>query len=203
MLDYFPGIFLNRGRVVLPQEPRMGWKMKNTKAVLSAIVLAGAALTSQLTLAADVSHAPVALSLLDGTSDFGASFAAGNNGNTFADQFTFSMTGQNDVDSLVSSISRSAVTGLEIDSFDLYQSGDVLVAVGTMLQSGSIDLWSLMASNLAPGDYYVQVSGSLVSDGSGSFGANLNITPVPEPETYGLMLAGLGVLGFLGRRRRS
>lgn len=26
--------------------------------------------------------------------------------------------------------------------------------------------------------------------------------PVPEPETYAMMLAGLGVLGFLGRRRK-
>jgi hypothetical protein len=28
------------------------------------------------------------------------------------------------------------------------------------------------------------------------------ISPVPEVETYGLMLAGLGVVGFLARRRR-
>lgn len=28
-----------------------------------------------------------------------------------------------------------------------------------------------------------------------------NITVVPEPETYGMMLAGLGLLGFVGRRK--
>jgi len=29
----------------------------------------------------------------------------------------------------------------------------------------------------------------------------LNVTAAPEPETYLMMLAGLGVLGFLSRRR--
>ena len=29
------------------------------------------------------------------------------------------------------------------------------------------------------------------------------VTPVPEPETYALMLGGLGVLGLLARRRRA
>jgi hypothetical protein len=32
---------------------------------------------------------------------------------------------------------------------------------------------------------------------------NLNITPVPEPETYGMMLAGLGLMGFMVRRKNS
>ena len=29
------------------------------------------------------------------------------------------------------------------------------------------------------------------------------VTPVPEPETYALLMAGLGVVGFVGRRRKS
>lgn len=39
----------------------------------------------------------------------------------------------------------------------------------------------------------------------GSYGGtfNLNLAPVPEPETYGMMLAGLGILGFLARRRKQ
>jgi hypothetical protein len=28
------------------------------------------------------------------------------------------------------------------------------------------------------------------------------VAEVPEPETYAMMLAGLGMLGFVGRRRR-
>lgn len=30
----------------------------------------------------------------------------------------------------------------------------------------------------------------------------LNVSPIPEPETYALMFAGLGALGFVARRRR-
>ena len=37
----------------------------------------------------------------------------------------------------------------------------------------------------------------------GSVGAMSNVNAVPEPETYALMLAGLGVMGFVARRRKS
>ena len=33
--------------------------------------------------------------------------------------------------------------------------------------------------------------------------SNFSVTPVPEPETYALMLAGLGVVGFMARRRKA
>ena len=33
--------------------------------------------------------------------------------------------------------------------------------------------------------------------------ADGTLAPVPEPETYAMMLAGLGMLGFMARRRRK
>jgi hypothetical protein len=39
--------------------------------------------------------------------------------------------------------------------------------------------------------------------GVGSFGGSVTVTPVPEPETYALMLAGLGAIGFVARRRSA
>jgi PEP-CTERM motif len=60
------------------------------------------------------------------------------------------------------------------------------------------------------------LSGTFVASGSpilfalaGTAGAGaaytgiLNLTAVPEPETYALFLAGLGALGFMARRRMS
>jgi hypothetical protein len=33
--------------------------------------------------------------------------------------------------------------------------------------------------------------------------AEVTITPVPEPSTYALMIAGLGVVGYMARRRKA
>lgn len=59
------------------------------------------------------------------------------------------------------------------------------------------------AGSFAAGTYQLKVTGSGVTGGSGSYGGNLVATPIPEPETYALMLAGLGVVGFVASRRRA
>jgi len=33
--------------------------------------------------------------------------------------------------------------------------------------------------------------------------SNFEVTPVPEPETYALFMAGLGLMGFIARRRKN
>ena len=48
------------------------------------------------------------------------------------------------------------------------------------------------------------IADSTYSDNSGGISLVLTrIDAVPEPETYALMIAGLGVVGYIGRRRRS
>lgn len=38
---------------------------------------------------------------------------------------------------------------------------------------------------------------------SATYTGSINVRPVPEPETYAMLLGGLGVLAFLGRRRKT
>ena len=158
-----------------------------------------------------VGNTPQALDLTSGSNFFGDTFAASNNGATFNDRFDFTIgtASWTHLDAIISSISQSADTGLDITGLSLYSAGTgtgagTLVADGTSLQSGAIDVWTVSTDNLAAGSYYLQVTGNLVSDQAASFGGAVSLAaPVPEPETYGMMIAGLGVLGFLARRRKA
>ncbi|MBL8352816.1 MAG: PEP-CTERM sorting domain-containing protein [Burkholderiaceae bacterium] len=68
------------------------------------------------------------------------------------------------------------------------------VTVKTQVLTGS--------SQFGPGTFVLEVSGTAGAGGA-SYGGNIVAIPVPEPETYAMMLAGLGALGFLARRRKS
>ncbi len=93
-------------------------------------------------------------------------------------------------------------------NFGLYSQGNLSAAYGTLV--GQID----------SGDYFVigsAFSGAAAATGTlnlyywdsnqgdnfGEIRADVNVAGVPEPETYALMLAGLGALGFVARRRRQ
>ena len=58
--------------------------------------------------------------------------------------------------------------------------------------------------NVAIGNYIVKASGYVTGGqlpGVALVAANYTITPVPEPESYALFLAGLGLVGTIARRR--
>jgi len=60
---------------------------------------------------------------------------------------------------------------------------------------------------LGAGKYTFSIAATAINSGTytGAFtvGRVAEVTPVPEPETYAMFLAGLGLLGFASRRRNS
>lgn len=181
------------------------------KTLLAALVVATASFGTSA-MADTIGLTPQTINLTDNAGFFGDVLGANNMGNTFSDKFTFSVTGTSamNLNAIVSSISPSATTGLDFTGLSLYGVGtggaaDKLIASGSGNASGPIDVWTLSTNSLTAGNYYLQVSGKMVGTTAGSFGGAMMMmaAPVPEPETYGMMLAGLGVLGFLARRRKQ
>lgn len=57
---------------------------------------------------------------------------------------------------------------------------------------------------LSAGTYTLQIKGTVSGAAGGSYAGLLNIAPpVPEPETYAMLLCGMGLLGFIARRRNK
>lgn len=107
-----------------------------------------------------------------------------------------------------------------------HQSGDSPLTAGTAVLGGTLmldftgvvfsdDSWAfdlVRADDGVTGGFSgVQVAGLApgLSYSTGLFGDHFTVavertitTPVPEPETYAMLLAGLGVLGFAARRRK-
>ncbi|SFW16164.1 FxDxF family PEP-CTERM protein [Nitrosovibrio sp. Nv17] len=62
--------------------------------------------------------------------------------------------------------------------------------------------WAQLSfTNLQPGWYVVFAGGA--DHALATTGMNLTVSAVPEPESYAMLLAGLGLLGAMSRRRRS
>ena len=98
--------------------------------------------------------------------------------------------------SLSLSISGAGPTGSGSQSFSDGISTGIWGWAGTDTQNRTMAAAFL---NTSGGDLY----GYLTMQANVSGSSSVVSTPVPEPETYAMMLAGLGALGFIGRRRKQ
>jgi hypothetical protein len=182
---------------------------KTTKQTLVALALAGAFSSAQA----------ATISLTDGDFpyDLGANptdenaYSVTHGVGSFMDIFTFSLTDLSDTISSAVSLLLPGLDGnassYEINngSLSLWSDpegdgaggADVQLATTTFGDANGV----LAVNDVSAGAYYWAVAGDAVGANGGVYLYSANTAPVPEPETYAMMLAGLGLLGFVGKRR--
>ena len=83
--------------------------------------------------------------------------------------------------------------------------GDVLIGTSVIIPNGTT---AFPSATLTGGNYYIKVAGELnsapvLSQNFGSYDGIGRIAAIPEPSEWALMLSGLGLMGFMARRRRN
>ncbi|NYE59939.1 hypothetical protein FHW58_001091 [Duganella sp. 1224] len=188
-------------------------KIKN---ILLASMIAGASLIGSSAYAATVGKT-VDLSLESDmaggfNAHFGNAFASIDTNNLFVDKYKFTLSGNYDSAASLTSVFLKAGTikNLQITDFSLVQfdpsTNSVLhTYAGMDATTGTTDTWEMSATGLTAGSYYIQVGGKVLGNGGGTYASDLTIAmaPVPEPETYAMLGAGLAFMGFVARRKKA
>jgi len=139
------------------------------------------------------------------TVSIGNSFAAGA---SFSDAYVF------DILPMSATVGTAVTITLDIPQFEGQEFAIEDFAVAFKDSSGSTIVSDVQTSvtdyvvsvyaNLpAAEDYKFVVSGNVTGSLGGSYGGVLQAVAVPEAESYAMMLAGLGLVGFMVSRRRS
>lgn len=121
----------------------------------------------------------------------------------WTDTFYFSLLEPGYINGSAISIKLGALADWDFDSITLSNGSSSWAFAPTAGSSDDLEVFTLDPVSIGPGNYTLTITGS-VGNGAvlGSYGGNINISAVPEPETYALMLAGLGAIGLVASRRR-
>ncbi len=180
--------------------------------------MAALALTLSLGFAAGSANAVPTITSFGGSAASGYTAVFGNNavGNTFSDWISFSVPADtaNSGGSIVFSNLSGFAFNVIFNAFNLYEGVVGVLNPPTLfnapiaagLTGGPVSAFSYSGAAV-PGNYWLNVAGFKINNTkSGGYAGTITTNPVaaiPEPETYAMMLAGLGLLGFSARRRNK
>lgn len=80
--------------------------------------------------------------------------------------------------------------------------GDDVLISSIMSPDGTGSL-SMAVGAKPAGNYYLSIFGITNGSQGGIYNGAISVTAVPEPESYAMLLAGLGVMGAIAVRRKS
>lgn len=140
---------------------------------------------------------------------------------TFTDTIKFTIASNNYLTSLTVLVNEVAnnnknITGWSLVMDDNNPATSGPLASGTfgnsplngMSQVGALSVTNGVSTKFGAGTYTVFINGNVVGTGNGVKGtygvsALATVAAVPEPGEWAMLLAGLGVIGFVANRRRN
>lgn len=118
--------------------------------------------------------------------------------------FTYSGIGESDIvlGLTLGELKLGSIQDIAFTSIKLVDSNNVVVFSQT--PPGPIAFFAVDSLTITP-SFSLILEGAVVGTGAikGSYDLSVTAAPIPEPETYALMLAGLGAVGFAAARRRA
>ncbi|HEV2594568.1 MAG TPA: FxDxF family PEP-CTERM protein [Sphingomicrobium sp.] len=113
------------------------------------------------------------------------------------DTFTFNIVGAGVADAQVSTVLLENTQNINFSSITL----DGLYPFVKTSNDPGPETWALNPVELGDGMHSIVVLGTLLGP-TGSYSGTLNVQPVPEPQSWAMMLLGFGAIGLCLRTRR-